>query len=1170
MNAFKVFFSNRTERLYQAFKQNLFQNSNPFSKRLVIVSSSAMKSWLILQLANDPDIGIAAGIEVEFLESAIQRLEKTLSRSANSQQNSYKTALELVLAIEVAIKGVLLNKNDGAIVQPLIDYVGEEASIKSKRRQAKRILLLSISLAKIFFDYGLYGECLLSKWKNNPPSHWQHLLWEKLEQRFAPWNYPNKKLNSFELDPEWQPEDLQIHLFGLSYLAPLHHKFFLKIAQQLPVYYYVFSPCQRFWSDQISDIEKVRLISNLCRQRVSEAQQTALEDILSDTNPLLANFGKLGRKMAEQIESSEGESFEEYALPSSVVAISEYRELIDAEVFLEETQQPMTLLQAIQADIALLRNPAKSEKLVFNHYDETIQIHAAPKAAREVQIVYDLIMSLIEKHANDSIPMKPSDILVMAPDITDYSSFIRTVFDSPESNLAYHLMDLQLPSQHPLIQSYLQLLKLPQSRWEISTLINLFECKFFKLHQEFPKDDLRVLIEWLKKAEIRWGNNAKHRNELLMRSHCQNEMVEESWHGTWEHGLGRLLDGLAMQANSEFDCNAEIGFTPLNGVEAIQGELLGAFIKLLKSLSQDLSILINGTLMTLQEWSEYLRCLLDAYFICDKEEASSYKCLLDQIGGFAKASTHLSLEKFNFETIQRHLIDSLEAQTSSQKESNLQSIRFCSLLPMRAVPAKVVILMGMKDGNFPRKNVLTSLNLLADEPERDYYPSQVEFDRYLFLEALLSAREYFIVTYESQLPGDSKIQMPSLLIKELLYYLDNSYLINIPNDVRHNVPVSAMCCFDHPLIPFHKKYFLKDSRFKSYSLFLYRAATAYYSPSKSPPSNFLQMFTALPDTSDEIEKLVTVSLSSLSSFVKNPLKNYFNKELSIYIDSQEKRQLKVDEEFVMTKYDESKILREAFINGSDEVFLQAETFGLLPRGPFKVTEIENVKEDLKKTRLSLASLGIDFDDVFEIEFNVNHASPMFLGKHWKLPPLDLEVDETTFRVVGKIEMVTKQGLIVFKESKAEKTIEIWPTMLVLASLIKLYSLPIAPQAIFVKGFNLQIKDVSFNCPVEMLKAHLKHYLKSKKVISPLQPQWVASIIEADSEAFKKIFEATEDSDFNHNYNEYHKWLMRSSPIIDLEKSVQQWQMTAKALYGDLFANWHPKRNVKSKAADEHI
>src|SRR5262249_45246047 len=138
------------------------------------------------------------------------------------------------------------------------------------------------------------------------------------------------------------------------------------------------------------------------------------------------------------------------------------------------------------------------------------------------------------------------------------------------------------------------------------------------------------------------------------------------------------------------------------------------------------------------------------------------------------------------------------------KETNLQTIRFCSLLPSRAVPAKVVVLMGMEEGSFPRIEIPLSFDLLQNNPRADFCPTRSEMDRFIFLEALLSARQKIIFTYQCKNLEDYKEQGPSLLIDELLNAIAQGYEVLVPHQI-------------HLLNRFDPLYFRANSPYRNFS-----------------------------------------------------------------------------------------------------------------------------------------------------------------------------------------------------------------------------------------------------------------------------------------------------------------------------------------------------------------
>ena len=1155
--------SNRTEKLYHELKKRLFADSHPLTKRVVIVPSAAMKSWLTLQLAGDPEIGIAAGIEIGFVEPTINHLFQALSDKAHQVVDPYEPSeMELALALEDSICAIARTKNLSVNPesQPLLQYLGvfniEENNLS--KRILKRIRALACTLAKLFLEYGVYGGQMIAGWQKSQ-SGWQGLLWEQMEQVFGLWNYPARKLGSFCIDPLTSFHDVQVHLFGLSYLASLYHRFLQKIAAHLPVYYYLLSPCQKFWGDILSDKESIRLRNYWASQKVNSGSLEVLEEVLRDRNPLLANFGRLGREMTIQTESIDSLSVEAYALPSSIGHVPDYDELRTSDLIMEETSSPLTLLEAVQADLALLRSLESGNKILFDLYDQTIQVHAAPKKMREVQVIYDVLMSIIDAHSSDADPILPGDIFVMAPNISEYAPYVQSVFESSESQLDIQLMDLQVPSRHLLIQGFLHLLSVSTGRWEASSLLQLFDYPAFRSRHHLTVEDIIVIRKWVKGVGIYWGKDDQHRKQIFKRNYDSGYDSEESLIGTWEYGLGRLVEELAI--------SPEIAHS--DRLETSQGDLLGGVIHLIRSLQDDLKVLTDGTEMTLKDWSTYLACLFDAYFLpgCDEGDAEGQKILMGHIESFGSASAKLHDAVYSFETVRRHLEEQLERERATYRESSLHAVRFSALLPMRAVPAKVVVLMGMGDGAFPRIEEANSLNLLLEDSRADYYPSRVDFDRYIFLESILSARRYFILSYVCQEPGDAKFQAPSLLVKELMGYLDHAYAIGLEKP-------SDFCIYRHPLNSFHHSCFSKENACRSYSVSSYLAALSYYHIEKKPRKSFLSEFQPVSIEQDEVFQEKTIELMDLLAFSKNPLKVYLNKVLEIYLDRESDRTVKDEEDLFLSDLNAAIVTRQGLFRSKAAALDQAEKNGLLPQGPFKAAGSERLDREIDQCSENLKSFGIHPDDLFSIEFLDRYDGPVLSKEGWKLPAIHLEVPGMgKVKIIGCLESICEQGIAQLSEDDTKKVLELWPSCLVLRWLIEKHHLPIAPQILFIKGKKGRIRKIKSSeteaSPESSLVSYVEYYLKGKAAPSPLMPEWVPSIYSGKLEEMNNIFKDESNEEYQPKFDQYLTWLERNSPNGGLGSTAGHWQVKAQSLFLDLFADGKIKKSADLVQEDGH-
>lgn len=1135
-----IFFSNRIERLYLELKTGIFSEvNNPFERRMVIVPSPAIKSWLMLEMAKDPDLKIAIGVEILLLDEAIEKL---------IPKQKLPGLLELSLTIEVEIQKMI--HEDLTKWPKLMNYLKISTSVLD-RRSKKRLIALSEKLASLFLQYGTFGGQMISDLKLENPSletdDFQIELWKTLfQKKNMPYLLNEFKENS--LHHSLKNSSLcHIHLFSLSFLSKAHFDFFSKISKDLPCFYYFLSPCQAFWSDIRSTKEQSGLKNHLEKKGISETQKLELDEYLRDQNPLLANFGKIGRQMAKLIEESEALTESNYVVSEGIEDHAQYEDYLFDDFEAEEGS--FSLLKAIQADLTFLRNPSLAEKIVLPKSDRSIQVHVASSKGREVQILYDNLLKIIWENENDN-PIKLNQIIVMAPDIMDYEPYINSVFGSDSSVLKYHLMDLEMPAKNPLIREFINLIQLAKEKFCAKSLLNLFNGAYFQKCAQLSVEDVSHIQTWLIKADLRWGHGIDDRNEWLRMNGCKQEMVESIEGGTLSDCIERFIASLAVVKNEDDVLNADLERLPLENIAPCDALVLGKFIALSNSLKYDLQTLVDGTEMSLANWASYLDCLLQGYFGIDETDLrlnDDELLLLNQFDEFRKYSTNFKSELFCFETIHSKLKAAFDRERVDFQEAELNSVRFCSMLPMRAIPASIVVLMGMNEDEFPRTDSKNSLDLCQNNRDCDYRPSKTDYDRYLFLESLLSARNYFILSYIGYSLTDASLKTSSLAITELISAIDDGYLID-------DKKFSEVAIQNHPFNAYDKVYFEEGSDFVSYSAFNYNLATKFYNFEKTKKHQFVPHFTSTAPTNFDLAELV-IDLKELSSFARNPLKTYFNKSLGIYLNKD--AEFKSDEDFTLSPLDLAIIKKSSLNIQLKDVFSLATKKGVMPGGVFKQVAMEKISSGITTIKDNLKELEILPQNFFKIEFGLNFDKPFKKPNgDWQLPALKLNYqDKIQIQIVGSFQDVCSQGLVVHAKSDKVDVIKIWPHFLVFAILVEKYAIA-SNNLIFAKCGTL--KTYSFDEPQNLLINYLSYYFKGLKNPSPLIPEWVFDFVYQKDDSLQKKIDASLDNDFSPLYNDYLHWMRNQGKILPCLSFNEEWKINAEELYLELYEKWYTK------------
>ncbi|MCH9625971.1 MAG: RecBCD enzyme subunit RecC [Chlamydiales bacterium] len=436
------------------------------------------------------------------------------------------------------------------------------------------------------------------------------------------------------------------------------------------------------------------------------------------TPPLLAHFGKVGREMARIIEQSTCETEEAYI---------EFR--------------TKNQLNQIQSDLLNMRPTTTILE------DDSVQVHLSTTPYREIENLYETLIKLMEGGS-----IEPRDILVMAPNIAVYAPYIQAVFGEV---LGYQIADLPMKQGSVLVEGVFLLLDLDKKRWSAPAVLELFNHPLFRQKQRFCEEDILQLRAWVEQTGIIWGVDAQQREEILRKNHCQAPHAHED--GSWKAGFGHLIEELAVAYE-------------VPRVDLTQAKLLGDFYTLLDQLRADLQQIEENK--TLREWIDWIKRLVELYF-ASAEDSERLFSKLEQI---AVAGRHFSDKLYSFNWVLSLLHEWIGSESVTLHRHRLQAVRFCSMLPMRAIPAKVICLIGMNHDAFPRREELQTLDLLKHNSHSDYSPSRLDFDRYLFLEAVLSVREKFILSYLGRDPYDLTELPPSSVITELLHVISKKQI----------------------------------------------------------------------------------------------------------------------------------------------------------------------------------------------------------------------------------------------------------------------------------------------------------------------------------------------------------------------------------------------------------
>ncbi|MCB1134877.1 MAG: exodeoxyribonuclease V subunit gamma, partial [Chlamydiia bacterium] len=707
----QIYYSNSVEALEQALRAELFSsNTGPFTRRIVVVSSQAMEQWLRFRFAGPSGLGICMGPEFLFAPKVVQELCGLLGVQAPQTLDP----LSLGIRIEAELK-------------QCFDFWPELQRALPEGRGDRRLPLLAKRLASLFDRYQQYGQRVLPHWYHDADA-WQKQLWCRL--------FPDPQaMPALDSIPQELDGSTEVHLFGLAFMPRPMIRFFGAVGRYMPVSQYVLSPCQAFWTDIVSDRSTRRLRLYWKDRGASQAQLDDLDLYLRDRNPLLANFGRLGREFHRSLEDLAGDPIEHYVINQLLDEDDYYAAYRGGEIEPQNDRGQKTLLQWIQADMLFLHKPARGEHRQLSAEDCSLEVHKAPTRQREVEILYDNILRLIHQHSETDSPLLAHEILVMAPDIREYAPFLRAQFGTGDCPLQCQVMDVPLAEQSPYLQAFFSVLDLVDSRWELPRVSELLEHPVVLGHLGWSLDQRLTVRRWLRSLGLSWGMQAQNREDALIRDYCEKGIEGAPQAGTWEFAFRRLLRGLVQQQDA---AQRSAGVLAFEGVDASDCELLETLIAYLRGLFSHLDPCGSGEERSLSAWCDHLLCLCDAFLSIPSDEIGwkrDQETLFQAILQLQRLGRELPQAMLSFASVRTRIEDMCAEQARIMNERLFHAVRCCSLVPMRSIPARAIFLLGMSKDDFPRQDETQSLNLLRNESEADYCPSRVDFDRYLFLES---------------------------------------------------------------------------------------------------------------------------------------------------------------------------------------------------------------------------------------------------------------------------------------------------------------------------------------------------------------------------------------------------------------------------------------------------
>jgi len=915
----------RADRLVAALGEVVAEPlDDPLAPEVVAVPTRGVERWLVQRLSTSLGAsvgradGVCANVEFPFpgrLVGGAVAVAAGVDRETDPWLPE-RSVWPLLAAVEEHLA-------DGWLAV-LAAHLGGSGPDPEADRRARRFGVVR-HLADLYDRYGVHRPAMVRAWaaggdtdgQGEPlPAElvWQAQLWRALRRRIggpSPAERLDGACRALRDAPAILDYPARLSLFGLTRLPASYLDVLAALATARDVHLFLLHPSPVLWARVAGTVRD--------RSAMGRRRDDRTDD--RPRNPLLATWGRDAREM-QLVLTGAGE-------------VCDHHRAVEEEA--------RTLLERIQADVRADRAPpgvplpgAVDSRAPLAPGDHSVQVHACHGRGRQVEVLRDAILHLLAEDPT----LEPRDVIVMCPDIEAFAPLVSATFGAGDPtgdsgdrpavegrppDLRVRLADRSLRQTNPVLGVVSELLALASARVTTAQVLDLAGREPVRRRFRLDDDDLGRVEKWVAASGIRWGLDAAHRAPYSLDRLDAN---------TWRAGLDRVLLGVALAEDTQPLVG---GVLPLDDVDSGDIDLAGRFVELVDRLGA--AVAAFGGARPVGAWAEAIGAAADDLTATagrDGWQRGQLQRILDDVVAEAAGATAvLALAEI------RALLANRLRGRPTRANFRTGHLTICTLVPMRSVPHRVVCLLGLDDGVFPRGTAPDGDDLVARDPRVGDHDPRSE-DRQLLLDALLAATDHLVITYSGRDERTNAARPPAVPVGELLDVVDRTVRTDEAAADGNLAPARRRVVVEHPLQPFDPRNFaagaLVRERAWSYDAVALDGARALTGPRTGRPA-FLDG--PLPRTPGEL-----VELDDLVRFVQHPVKAFLRQRLGIAVrdgDEDASDALPVELDALQTWAVGQRLL-DARLAGADAAACATAEFarGTLPPGRLGWSILERV------------------------------------------------------------------------------------------------------------------------------------------------------------------------------------------------------------------------------------
>ncbi|MCH4244176.1 exodeoxyribonuclease V subunit gamma [Acinetobacter gerneri] len=838
-----------------------------------IVPSPAVQEWLTQKMAEQ--LGISANTQFHqrirgFQWYAYQQVldDKDKVRRANIPRLIMKWRIYQTLKSFIEADQLALTTEHPLF--PIVERIyasADQLDDVEARKQKKQSMLYWVAeqVSKLFSNYMIYrGYCAkncgnvchcdsnwLNTWGNDQAidienlffktnqeisafnlqhamqlEAWQRWLWQhtfhedylemlSIDQTF--WQIlddPEKRQKALRQLPK------QLIIFTVLDLPPSQLQFLRRLGQYLDVLILHYNPSQEYWADSVDPNWKKQYDLRVKERFIAKNPQASDQQIDQFFKQFTLNFNAEIRESRHPLLTRFGKQARDHFSILANLSSGEEGQWVDA--FVDE--EPTHLLAKLQSDILYLVEP-EAHAYQIEAQDQSMQIHVCHSSQRQLEVLKEQLIYWLAQSTPDQ-PRKPSDVLVLAPNLKEIEPLIRSVFPSGANQKTAHLPVkiagvTQLDANNAW-RAVLGRIQLVQSRFSIEDFTDWLNLTATQLRYELDVNRAARMIQLLSQAGFKRGLDVEHLKQQLSEN-------DDDFRYSFKFALDRLALGVAVPEHAVFE-----GVLSFSEVLSGDFELIAKLIEIYHDFEKRRDWLLspqhNKNANSAEYWIRQLNADLTEFENAGVES-------LRQLREIVKKQERMLTLAYNYEQKGQaelkhmqlplsYLLQEIQTTLDSQVEHAVPTgqVTFSQMGQIRPIPYKLVVMLNLDSGKFPNRNQNIPFDLMQILRPQLGDRSRLEDDQGAFLDALLLAQENVWMFYNGFDINDGEVREPSSVLQELLNHI--AYICQAEEGQNNNdqislegleVPVQIAKLYHlHPLQPFDPEGFSenKSIRFK--------------------------------------------------------------------------------------------------------------------------------------------------------------------------------------------------------------------------------------------------------------------------------------------------------------------------------------------------------------------